>query len=94
MKDTWTHGELLIQISRCLHGKGLDPPPRLITGVDIFPSFITDYSPIYLTIQFHCNPKGRGYWKFNDSLLDDQNFVEQVKERVEQIKRSNQMLNS
>ena len=29
--------------------------------------------------------KGLGYWKFNDSLLDDNNFVQNMKEIINEI---------
>lgn len=33
-------------------------------------------------------PQGSGYWKFNSSLLDDINFVEQLKTHIEDMKNN------
>ena len=51
---------------------------NLITGVDILPGYRTDHSIIELFISFHNIQRGRGYWKFNNSLLKNANYIQMV----------------
>ena len=46
---------------------------------DIVPGYRTDHSGIILKIKLQENERGRGYWKFNNSLLKDTNYVTTVK---------------
>ena len=51
---------------------------NFISGVDILPGYRTDHSIIELCISFHNIQRGRGYWKFNNSLLKNPKYVEMV----------------
>ena len=52
-----------------------------VTKVDILPSSLSDHSPVFVTL---CNEKvdglrGKGYWKFNNNLLHEKEFVNKAK---------------
>lgn len=53
----------------------------------ILPGYKTDQSMILLTIVLHHNPRGRGLWRLNTSLLKDEEYVEQVKIVIEQTRK-------
>ena len=42
---------------------------------------------IQLTIVLHHNPRGRGLWRLNTSLLKDEEYVEQIKIVIEQTRK-------
>ena len=54
---------------------------------DILPGYKTDHSMIQLTIVLHHNPRGRGLWRLNTSLLKDEEYVEQIKIVIEQTRK-------
>ena len=46
---------------------------------EIVPGYRTDHSGVLLRLQINFdNEKGHGYWKFNNSLLKDQDYVKKV----------------
>ena len=49
----------------------------------------TDHSPVFSSISKGNDfNKGKGFWKFNNnSLVSDKDFVEQIKQLVENIKQ-------
>ena len=53
---------------------------------DIAPGYKTDHSIILLEIALHQNPRGRGFWKFNSSLLTDEQYLESIKTVIQQTK--------
>ena len=53
---------------------------------DILPGFITDHSLITLNISLHSNPRDRGFWKLNTSLLSDTDYIDMIKLTIEQTK--------
>ena len=54
--------------------------------VDIMPGYRTDHSMIFLNIQFGKFKKGNSYWKFNNSLLKDTQYVEKIKSLISNVK--------
>ena len=44
-----------------------------VTDSDIVPGYRTDHSGIILKIKLQENERGKGYWKFNNTLLKDKN---------------------
>lgn len=50
--------------------------------VDIDTSYRSDHSPVYLTLQFYNQTKGKGTWKFNNSLLHDKDYVIEIKKCI------------
>ena len=48
---------------------------------EIIPAIRTDHSAITLTLENFSSPKGKGYWKFNNSFLKDDEFVQAVRDK-------------
>ena len=42
-----------------------------------------------LKVELACQARGQGYWKFNNSLLIDENFVEELREFIQEALRMN-----
>ena len=59
-----------------------------------FSAKFTDHDLVQLTVklQDYKTEKGTGYWKFNTSLLRDQNFVQNTKKIIEQTHNENKNL--
>lgn len=55
---------------------------QLVQDIDILPSFLSDHSIPILSIMQDNYPRGRGYWKFNNSLLEDKKFIEKMNETI------------
>ena len=54
---------------------------------EIVPGYRTDHSGVLLKLQINFdNEKGHGYWKFNNSLLKDQEYV---KKKIHNIIKEN-----
>ena len=45
-----------------------------VTAANSISGYRTDYSTLALKLKLHENERGRGYWKFNNSLLKDNIF--------------------
>ena len=44
---------------------------------DVLASFSTDHSPIFFSLQLKEMPtRGKGFWKFNNSLTSNDDYVE------------------
>ena len=57
-----------------------------VLEININPSIGSDHSILYLKIFLskHAN-RGRGYWKFNNSVLEDRIFVEKIISHVQDV---------
>lgn len=55
---------------------------NLCPKVDCQFGYRTDHSLVYLEVEFTKNSKGKGYWKFNSSLLHDKEYVSEVKRTI------------
>ena len=53
-----------------------------VTRTDITPGFQTDHSMISLNISSHTNKRGSGFWKLNTSLLNEETYVNLMKETI------------
>ena len=49
---------------------------------DIENNYFSDHSTISLSIDLHNQPHGRGFWKFNNSLLKDKDYVNKIKKCI------------
>ena len=49
----------------------------------IMPGFLTDHSFVFMELCFTQTIKGRGFWKFNNSLLSEKFFVDSVNEIID-----------
>ena len=41
-----------------------------------------DHRPVILNVDFNKVDRGPGYWKFNNSMLDEPEFLTKVKEQI------------
>lgn len=57
-----------------------------VHNLDILPSYRTDHSTVVLTFQINEFKKGKGLWKFNNSLLKDTQYIETVKKCINKVK--------
>ena len=57
-----------------------------IVKTDMAHGYRTDHSIIYLTIDTKVCQGGKGFWKFNVSLLYDRVYVKLVKEEIHNVK--------
>ena len=53
-----------------------------VTSCSSFPAFKSDHKPIFITLDFRKVRKGKGLWKFDNSLLLDQNFTDLAKKEI------------
>ena len=51
----------------------------------MLPSFCSDHSGIILKVGFQKFQRGRGFWKFNSSLLKDKNYVSLIKSTIKRV---------
>ena len=65
-----------------------------INLADIVPGYKTDHSMILLKIALHHNPRGRGFWKLNTSLLKEEEYLNLIKTTIYQTKNEYQSDNS
>ena len=54
----------------------------LIESADIDISYRSDHSPVNLVLQLYSQKRGRGTWKFNNSLLHDKDYVSEIKKKM------------
>lgn len=57
-----------------------------VKNVDILPSYRSDHSTVVLSFKVNDFIKGKGLWKFNNSLLKDTEYVKIIKTCIQQIK--------
>ena len=58
-----------------------------INCIKILPSYMSDHSPILISVNLDSNVKRGNYgWKFNNSLLKDNDFSTQIREHFEIVK--------
>ena len=53
-----------------------------VKNSDILPGYKTDHSLIVTHFQITNENRGKGFWKFNASLLEDEDFVKLIKETI------------
>ena len=54
-----------------------------VTHADIVPGFKMDHSMITLNVAPHSNPRGKGFWKLNTSLLSKMKYVQEITTTIE-----------
>ena len=62
---------------------------NLFTEIDnskILPGYRTDHSMIYISVEFGKFKKGTSYWKFNNSLLKDPVYINEIKTVIKDTK--------
>ena len=59
----------------------------LVLSTDIFNSTLSDHSAIVLNLQSkEYTQRGPGFWKFNNSLLNDNTFIDQLENKIPEYK--------
>ena len=54
---------------------------KSVKKTEIYPSIAPDHNAIYISLSGSCeSPRGPGLWKFNNTLLKDEEYVERVRE--------------
>ena len=54
-----------------------------IKNIDVLVSFLTDHSPVtFSCLKNEESNRGRGLWKFNNSLIENVEYVFQVKRLI------------
>ena len=57
-----------------------------VEHIDILPSVASDHSVVHLKFALSGqNSRGKSYWKFNNSLTEDTNFVESMKVKIKEV---------
>ena len=56
-----------------------------VQKVDILPTCYSDHNPILIEIDFSRFKRGRGFWKLNNSLLYDTDYVNLVKNAIKRV---------
>ena len=56
-----------------------------VVKADIIPGFCSDHSAITLELDFSKFIRGRGFWKFNSSLLYDNEYVMGIKKLIKRV---------
>lgn len=59
-----------------------------VTDTQIIPGFRTDHNSILLKLKFQEGERGPGYWKFNNMLLKDKEYVKIVKKTISEVKQT------
>lgn len=54
---------------------------------EILPSYKSDHSPISLCLKLNELTHGKGLWKFNNSLLYDNEFLNTINQKISEIKQ-------
>ncbi|NQY31505.1 MAG: hypothetical protein HRT69_18820, partial [Flavobacteriaceae bacterium] len=53
-------------------------------SVEVLPSLLSDHSPVLLSLnESKENDRGKGLWKFNNSLLEDENFKKDLRKLIQ-----------
>ena len=54
-----------------------------IIKADVLASFCADHSPIFFSLQLkNMATRGKGFWKFNNSLTSNAEYVEKMKNQI------------
>ena len=85
-KFTWRRLHPIKEQSRLDYFIVSDPIFQNGLDADIIPGYRTDHSGIILKLKLQDNDRGRGYWKFNNSLLKDRHYITIVKDTTEEVK--------
>ena len=59
-----------------------------VYATNIIPGYRTDHSGVTLELTLNENERGRGYWKFNNSLLKDHTYIQIVKDTISDVKQT------
>lgn len=58
---------------------------QFVTKVKIMPAFSTDHSHPLMVCKGTLDPPGKGYWKLNNKLLDDEKFISTAVKTITEV---------
>ena len=58
-----------------------------LDSVNILPGYRTDHAMVTLDIKLLAFNRGRGFWKFNNSLLRDKEYIKRVKQCISETRK-------
>ena len=61
---------------------------QFVTDTDIVSGYRTDHLGIILKLKLLENERGKGYWKFNNTLIKDDLYIEEIKKTIEEVKNT------
>ena len=64
-----------------------DDLTTVVESSDILHGYRTDHSLIDIKLTFGDHKKGKGFWKFNNSLLKDRHLIEVIKKEIKNTKQ-------
>ena len=64
-----------------------------LTSVKVYPSIKSDHSIISLHIGNFKAKRGKGFWKFNSFLVQDNEFVNEMNKLIEHMKENTEEMN-
>ena len=82
---TWRKRNLLKQ-ARLDYFLVSETTMQYVKQTKIESSYRSDHSPIVLELQFTNFNQGKGYWKHNNSLLSDKDYLKIINKRISEIK--------
>lgn len=85
-KYTWRRLNPVKKLGRLDYFLISDCLSQYITDCDIVPGYRSDHSGIILKLKLQEYERGKGYWKFNNTLLKDPKYIEEVKRTIEECK--------
>ena len=56
---------------------------HFIRTICYIPGIMTDHSAVYMSLQVHNIDRGSGYWKFNDSHLKKEEFLNEMNQLID-----------
>ena len=57
---------------------------NMVEEAEVLPKMFSDHNAISVMLQFNRNPEGKGYWKFQDALLANENYLNFIKQQIKQ----------
>ena len=60
---------------------------NFVNESEILPGYRTDHSAVTIKFSFSAQSRGKGYWKFNNSLLHDKLCIKLIKDSIDEIKQ-------
>ena len=58
-----------------------------VSSIDVLPSYRSDHSPVLLSFKKESFVRDRPFWKFNNSLLKDKNYISEIKELMLDVEK-------
>ena len=56
-----------------------------ISSIFYIPCSLTDHSAVFLSLNFQEDSRGVGYWKFNNTMLQDEAFVQHMNQTIDEL---------